>query len=64
VRKEYLHDGVYAADDGFHIVLFGNANSRENEIFLDHHALSELMRFIERARGVKITTKKSEEEKS
>lgn len=49
VPKDYLGDSVYAADDGFHVVLTTeNRLGADNTILLDLHVLAALQRYVER----------------
>lgn len=52
--KTYLADGVYADDDGCHVILTTDGNT----IYLDTQVLSELFSYIEKARGVKIAVER------
>lgn len=58
-KKVYIGDGVYAWDDGMHIVLetrrSGDRHPTLDMVYLEPEVISELMAFIERARGLTIT---------
>lgn len=60
-EKLYIGDGVYAADDGYHIVLTTeNGLGIQNTVYLDSSVLQSLMNYIELARGVKITVERAD----
>lgn len=63
MSKDYIGDGVYVTDDGYQIELTGNAAGRENTIYLDSRVFDAFLRFVERARGVKITVGKADKPK-
>lgn len=46
--KAYLGDGVYASDDGYHIVLEAGENHR---IFLDGEVRVSLFKYIAKGKG-------------
>lgn len=56
-KKTYLYDGVYAADDGEHIVLTAERQRGTSIIYLDGRTISLLFEFIEKSRGKKITVR-------
>lgn len=61
MKWEYLHDGVYIADDGFHLILAtGSHDNPDNTVYLDGSCLEGLLKFLERSRGLKITVEKAE----
>lgn len=43
--KAYLGDGVYAKFDGWMIELNGNANGRDNKIYLEPNVYDALVKF-------------------
>jgi len=50
--KEYLGDGVYADDDGFHVVLTTEDGiGVSNRIYLDPVVLQNLLRYAEHFRN-------------
>jgi hypothetical protein len=55
-NRTYLGDSVYAAFDGFHIVL--SANDEEHVIYLDDQVQDALIHYFEKIHGVKITVEK------
>ena len=56
-KKVYLGDSVYAAFDGFHIVLTtDNGHRPSNKIALEDTVIKALLSYIERIYNVKITT--------
>lgn len=56
--KTYLGDGVYASNDGFHIILKTDGAS---PIYLDGEVITSLLRYIERIKNVTIKVTKKEE---
>lgn len=58
-RETYLGDGLYARDDGFHFWLRAERGGDDHEVALDGTTLDEFLRYIERARGVKITIQRA-----
>lgn len=58
-NKDYLGDGVYASDDGYHIILeTSNGVSTTNQIYLESNVIQSLINFIARARNLEITAKR------
>lgn len=52
----YLGDGLYAKDDGYHIVLWTERTGEGvHYVALEDSVLDSLVRFIERERDVKVT---------
>jgi len=50
-RKQYLGDGVYVSDDGYHVILTtSDGISETNTIFLDDDVLAALTKFLESRR--------------
>jgi hypothetical protein len=58
MNKQYLYDGVYASDDGFHIIL----EAGENTIYLEGYAFDLFLKYVEKVRSVKITVEKVKKE--
>lgn len=49
IAKDYLGDGVYASDDGYHIILTTeNGISTTNTIAIEDHVWNALMRYANR----------------
>lgn len=55
-RETYLGDGVYAYDDGYHIVLRTDRGGSAHWIALDADVIASLFMFIGVARSLRITT--------
>lgn len=60
-KGHYVGDGLYALDDGFTLVLF-SSNGIEvlDEVHLEPEVLEDMLRFVERKRGLKITVEKAQ----
>jgi len=57
--KEYLGDGLYAAFDGYHIVLSAEDGIRATDtVYLEDGVLNTFFRYVERIYNVEITVKK------
>lgn len=59
-REEYLGDGLYASDDGFMIILRAPREESDHWVGLESDVIERFLRFIEEARGVKITIERVE----
>lgn len=54
--KSYLGDGLYAAFDGFHIILTAeNGIEISNQVYLEDQVFESLLLFAEKVWNVKIT---------
>lgn len=61
IKRTYLGDGLYAADDGYQILLIApRASGVEHYVALEPRVLEEFFRYIERNAGIKITVTKVE----
>jgi hypothetical protein len=56
-EKVYIGDGVFASNDGMHVILETERENGINIIYLDDVVLDQLFRYIERIHGVEITMK-------
>lgn len=56
----YLYDGVSAEDQDGMIVLSVNRGGRVEFVCLEDRAIEELLRFLERERGIKVVSAKAE----
>lgn len=54
IQKAYLGDGVYAADNGWEILIETERENGRSYIYLDDAVLDSLLRLVERTRGLKI----------
>jgi len=59
-NRVYLGDGLYAADDGYHFLLFCERENGENWVALDSGVMSAFFAYIERQRRVRITIEAKE----
>lgn len=59
-KKTYLGDGLYAHDDGYHMVLSCDRSGVEHWVALEPAVIQEFMRFVERSRKVKIVVTRDE----
>jgi hypothetical protein len=57
-KETYLGDGLYASDDGFQIKLRAPRENGDHVVYLEPEVVHEFMRFLEKARGLKITAEK------
>jgi hypothetical protein len=58
-KRTYLGDGLYAMDDGFMFWLIAPRGDGEHQVALEPEIFDEFIRFVEKARGLKITIKKA-----
>jgi hypothetical protein len=61
--ETYLGDGLYASDDGLHIILRTERDTGEHWVGLDPEVLLSLFRFIERTRGVTIQVREASQDR-
>lgn len=59
-KKQYIGDGLYVIDDGYHIVLETERMGIHERVFLDPDVLLDFLRFIEKSRNVRITVERRE----
>jgi hypothetical protein len=60
-KEEYLGDGLYAHDDGYHIVLSAPRENGPDYVALEPEVLQNFFQYLERTRGLEITVKRKEE---
>jgi hypothetical protein len=61
-KEVYLGDGLYARDDGYHILLRAPREDGDHWVGMESEVLMSFIRYLERARKVKISIKRIEEE--